>query len=198
MTVAEAYPNCPEVRPSAEPARGRRRRGDHATGRWSRGTALDRDERALVRRADTFFVASSNPAGHVDASHRGGEPGFVELVDERTLSVPDYPGNHMAQHPRKPRAEPARGRDVPRLRERTRADGDRHGGDRVRTPRSRGGTGRSWRFRVEEWFSFALPARLESELLSSAHRAHQHLGREQSRLERLRPRVTGSTVLKTL
>jgi predicted pyridoxine 5'-phosphate oxidase superfamily flavin-nucleotide-binding protein len=60
-----------------------------------------------VAGADTFFVASWHPAGGADASHRGGQPGFVRVPDERTLEFPDYPGNNMfntlgnlAGHPR--------------------------------------------------------------------------------------------------
>ena len=48
-----------------------------------------------IRRADTFFIASFHPIGGADASHRGGFPGFVQVVDERTLIWPDYSGNGM-------------------------------------------------------------------------------------------------------
>jgi predicted pyridoxine 5'-phosphate oxidase superfamily flavin-nucleotide-binding protein len=46
--------------------------------------------------ADTFFLATTAPdGGGVDASHRGGEPGFVTVVDDRHLSWPDFNGNAM-------------------------------------------------------------------------------------------------------
>lgn len=48
-----------------------------------------------IREADTFFVASASSDGGADASHRGGNPGFVQVVDERTLLWPDYNGNAM-------------------------------------------------------------------------------------------------------
>ncbi|MCT4352657.1 pyridoxamine 5'-phosphate oxidase family protein [Streptomyces sp. Je 1-79] len=58
------------------------------------GTALTPDQERFVRAADTFFIATTAPDG-VDASHRGGNPGFV-LVDTPTeLSWLDYPGNAM-------------------------------------------------------------------------------------------------------
>jgi len=53
-----------------------------------------------IERADTFFVATGHRAEGeeafygMDASHRGGEPGFVSLTDTRTLSFPDYSGNN--------------------------------------------------------------------------------------------------------
>lgn len=72
-----------------------------------RGDALDSRQRAAIAAADTFFIASWHPTGGADASHRGGRPGFIEVVDERTLRFPDYPGNNMfntlgnlAGHPR--------------------------------------------------------------------------------------------------
>ncbi len=62
------------------------------------GQALGAAERAMIAAADTFFIASalgrSDESGHgVDASHRGGLPGFVRGDDEHTLTVPDFSGN---------------------------------------------------------------------------------------------------------
>jgi predicted pyridoxine 5'-phosphate oxidase superfamily flavin-nucleotide-binding protein len=72
-----------------------------------RSSALDARARALVARADTFFIATWHPVGGADASHRGGRPGFVRVRDGQTLEFPDYPGNNMfntlgnlAGHPR--------------------------------------------------------------------------------------------------
>jgi predicted pyridoxine 5'-phosphate oxidase superfamily flavin-nucleotide-binding protein len=57
---------------------------------------------ALVRRSDTFFIASAAPqagtdAAHgVDVSHRGGRPGFVRVdrtEAETVLTIPDFRGN---------------------------------------------------------------------------------------------------------
>jgi predicted pyridoxine 5'-phosphate oxidase superfamily flavin-nucleotide-binding protein len=63
--------------------------------------AIDGDARAIVERADTFFIASQHlGAGEdrrngVDVSHRGGRSGFVRVADARTLVWPDYRGNFM-------------------------------------------------------------------------------------------------------
>ena len=64
-------------------------------GEARRSSSLDERERAMVARADTFFIATWHPAGGADVSHRGGRPGFVRVLDERTLEFPDYPGNNM-------------------------------------------------------------------------------------------------------
>jgi len=57
---------------------------------------LDQDARDLIRRADTFFVAShahgDQPQGGADVSHRGGQPGFVKIEGDR-LWIPDFTGN---------------------------------------------------------------------------------------------------------
>ncbi|WP_310741837.1 pyridoxamine 5'-phosphate oxidase family protein [Microbispora sp. H13382] len=46
-----------------------------------------------IAEADTFFIASHSPEHGADASHRGGEPGFVTVEGPRRLSWPDYVGN---------------------------------------------------------------------------------------------------------
>ena len=65
-------------------------------------TELSGDARDLVRRSDTFFVATSaSPtpdARHgVDISHRGGRPGFIGVEPDGALVVPDYFGNRYFQ-----------------------------------------------------------------------------------------------------
>ena len=42
-------------------------------------------------------VASSNSDGDCDASPKGGKPGFVKIIDERTLMMPDIGGNNLFQ-----------------------------------------------------------------------------------------------------
>src|SRR5262249_26812226 len=47
--------------------------------------------------ADTLFIGSVHEGTGADASHRGGRPGFVRVVDEKRLRLPDYAGNNMFQ-----------------------------------------------------------------------------------------------------
>jgi predicted pyridoxine 5'-phosphate oxidase superfamily flavin-nucleotide-binding protein len=54
-------------------------------------------QQRLIREADTFFIASSHRDGGADASHRGGNPGFVHVLNETKLIWPDYSGNGMFQ-----------------------------------------------------------------------------------------------------
>lgn len=45
--------------------------------------------------ADTLFVGSGHDDDHIDVGHRGGNPGFVKILDAHTLRIPDYNGNSM-------------------------------------------------------------------------------------------------------
>ncbi len=59
------------------------------------GAQLTEAQRSWIEGADTFFLATHSPEGGADASHRGGSPGFITVIDDRTLAFPDYSGNNM-------------------------------------------------------------------------------------------------------
>ncbi|MEV5880577.1 pyridoxamine 5'-phosphate oxidase family protein [Streptomyces sp. NPDC052101] len=67
---------------------------DRPPGNPRRLTELDAQATEFIRSADTFFLATVHPGG-ADASHRGGNPGFVQVASPRELTWPDYPGNAM-------------------------------------------------------------------------------------------------------
>ena len=52
--------------------------------------------RQFVERSPFVVVASGRPDGGLDVSPRGDPPGFVRILDERTLLLPDRPGNRIA------------------------------------------------------------------------------------------------------
>ena len=56
---------------------------------------IDADDRAFIERQDMFFLATCDPAGQPQCSYKGGEPGFVRVLDERTIAFPSYDGNGM-------------------------------------------------------------------------------------------------------
>jgi hypothetical protein len=58
-------------------------------------TAFTEEDRAFIERCPMFFVATADAHGHPDCSYKGGLPGFVRVVDGRTLAFPDYDGNGM-------------------------------------------------------------------------------------------------------
>ena len=94
LLVDRAYANCSRFiqrrRLVGEVA------GDVAATRI--GGALTAAQQEWIASADTLFIASAHPGapdGGADASHRGGFPGFVRVVDARRLVFEDYPGNAM-------------------------------------------------------------------------------------------------------
>ena len=56
---------------------------------------IDSDEKALIENLDMFFLATSDDQGHPNCSYKGGKPGFVRVLDERTVAFPNYDGNGM-------------------------------------------------------------------------------------------------------
>jgi uncharacterized protein len=53
------------------------------------------DDRAFIELVPMFFLATADADGWPDCSYKGGQPGFVRVVDEKTLAFPSYDGNGM-------------------------------------------------------------------------------------------------------
>ena len=54
---------------------------------------LDRYDKAFIESLDMFFLATVDAEGRANCSYKGGVAGFVRVVDEHTLAIPDYDGN---------------------------------------------------------------------------------------------------------
>lgn len=52
--------------------------------------------RQFVERAPFVCIATASPDGGLDVSPRGDPAGFVQILDERTLFLPERPGNKLA------------------------------------------------------------------------------------------------------
>ena len=52
-------------------------------------------DRAFIEARDMVFVATADADGFPSCSYKGGDPGFVHVLDERTLALPNYDGNGM-------------------------------------------------------------------------------------------------------
>ena len=101
IRVAQSFGNCPQYIQAREldlrvgPETIRTKRPVHC------GHALGKAEAAMIARSDTFFIASrfredgDDWRQGIDASHRGGLPGFVIVAHETSLLFPDYAGNCM-------------------------------------------------------------------------------------------------------
>jgi PPOX class probable FMN-dependent enzyme len=57
---------------------------------------LDEHSRWFIERAPFVFVATANALGQCDVSPKGDAPGFVKVLDDETLVMPDRPGNNRA------------------------------------------------------------------------------------------------------
>jgi PPOX class probable FMN-dependent enzyme len=63
-------------------------------GAWKKDIGmLDETARRLIAASPLVVVASQDAEGHADATPRGGPPGFVAVLDEHHLAIPDATGN---------------------------------------------------------------------------------------------------------
>lgn len=168
VTVREAYPNCPRFiqRRLLKSVQQDSGRDGVATG-----AAIAGGVATLIRNADTVFLASYHPEAGADASHRGGSPGFIGLVGERTLRVPDYAGNSLFNTFGNVERNGMLGLCIPDFA---------HGRLLQLTGEARllwdqpdpagltDGTGRFWEFQVAGWVLRQVPQRLEWETLDAS------------------------------
>jgi predicted pyridoxine 5'-phosphate oxidase superfamily flavin-nucleotide-binding protein len=56
---------------------------------------LNADDRVFIERMEMFFLATADELGQPNCSYKGGDPGFVRVLDERTIAFPCYDGNGM-------------------------------------------------------------------------------------------------------
>src|SRR4051795_12308186 len=72
-----------------------RRLADRIDERFVQRPEIEPDDRAFIERMDMFFLATADAEGHPTCSYKGGEPGFVRVLDEHTIAFPNYDGNGM-------------------------------------------------------------------------------------------------------
>jgi uncharacterized protein len=53
------------------------------------------EDRAFIESMDMLFLATADEHGRPTCSYKGGDPGFVRVLDERTIAFPNYDGNGM-------------------------------------------------------------------------------------------------------
>ena len=53
------------------------------------------EDRAFIESMDMLFLATADEHGRPTCSYKGGDPGFVRVLDERTIAFPSYDGNGM-------------------------------------------------------------------------------------------------------
>jgi predicted pyridoxine 5'-phosphate oxidase superfamily flavin-nucleotide-binding protein len=58
-------------------------------------TEIGPEEKGFIESRDFFFLTTVDHKGRPTVSHKGGDPGFVKVVDAGTLMFPSYDGNGM-------------------------------------------------------------------------------------------------------
>ena len=58
-------------------------------------TLVTPEDREFIERRDMFFLATADAEGRPNCSYKGGDPGFVRVLDPGTLVFPNYDGNGM-------------------------------------------------------------------------------------------------------
>jgi predicted pyridoxine 5'-phosphate oxidase superfamily flavin-nucleotide-binding protein len=87
----QVYANCPKY---IQQRTFTMQFADNCEPSANTNSELSREQVKWITSADTFFIATAHPTGGADASHRGGNPGFVHVRDNQ-LIIPDYSGNLM-------------------------------------------------------------------------------------------------------
>lgn len=168
VAIREAYPNCPkyiqrrQLRQFGEP---------RLPVQAAHGTVLRGAVEHLIRGADTLFVASHHAANGADASHRGGKAGFVRLVDDSTLRIPDYAGNSLFNTFGNFTVDGRAGICIPdfergQLLQLTGSASVLW--DQPDPGKETGGTGRFWEFKVDRWILRDTPQPMAWEYLDAS------------------------------
>lgn len=56
---------------------------------------IDEQDRLFIESRDMFFLATADEHGQPTCSYKGGDPGFVKVIDNKTIVFPSYDGNGM-------------------------------------------------------------------------------------------------------
>jgi predicted pyridoxine 5'-phosphate oxidase superfamily flavin-nucleotide-binding protein len=72
-----------------------RRLADRLDDRFVSRRIIDANDKAFIERLDMFFLATADAEGHPQCSYKGGDPGFVRVLEPRTIAFPSQDGNGM-------------------------------------------------------------------------------------------------------
>ncbi|RLA16009.1 MAG: flavin-nucleotide-binding protein [Gammaproteobacteria bacterium] len=99
LQIDQAFGNCPAYIKKRDMEVLSQHLATTQRGEPVTGEQLTPADRLLIEAAETFFIATHYSGDTVqlgngtDVSHRGGDPGFVEVTNNTTLLIPDYAGN---------------------------------------------------------------------------------------------------------
>jgi predicted pyridoxine 5'-phosphate oxidase superfamily flavin-nucleotide-binding protein len=163
VDVAESYAICPKYIQKRDIQMLKEM--DGSSGSLTRnGVALEEHHVEQIRRADTFFVASSHATYGPDVSHRGGRPGFVKVMEDGAFRIPDFRGNSMLSSFGNFTINPNAGLvftdyETRRMLQLT-GKASLHW-DQPDAEGETGGTNRFWEFRTKFWLESEIPSSIQ-------------------------------------
>ena len=92
VKIKESYPNCPKY--IQQRAISNLKRHQSTKIEIKHGSKLNKVLQEWIAASDTFFIGSKSDDNKLDASHRGGNKGFIEIKGNM-LKIPDYKGNSL-------------------------------------------------------------------------------------------------------
>lgn len=155
LQVDYAFPNCPKYI--------QQRALDKSINAIPEYTSIEKGENLLpnkltdiIKNADTFYVGTADKNNALDASHRGGQPGFIEFFKDDVLKIPDYSGNNMFISLGNIHEKPEAGllfiddasKSLLQLQGKATID---FNNSTLEDNKKTGGTGRFWYFKIEEY-----------------------------------------------
>ena len=98
MTTQVLYPSDVAFTPSVKAVQARKGSRPsyarvEAAGSWE--TRITPDLKAFIEAQTSVFLATANKEGQPYIQHRGGPPGFLQALDDRTIGFADFAGNRQ-------------------------------------------------------------------------------------------------------
>ena len=144
------------------------------TASYEKGVTLDEYAKEWILNAHTFFICTQTKKGDIEASHRGGNIGFIQMLENDILRVPDYFGNSMystlGNIYENPKAallfiDYEKGETL-QLTGKAELQFDQNTEDDLRRS---GDTGRFWTFETKKWIRTLNHHKIKSEFIDFSH-----------------------------
>jgi predicted pyridoxine 5'-phosphate oxidase superfamily flavin-nucleotide-binding protein len=168
LRVTQSFPNCPKYITKREIDVELIEASD-ADSNFSEGSTLPERIQKMITAADVLFLATGHAERGNDASHRGGSPGFLEVVSKNTVRLPDYSGNGLFNSLGNMVGDPQVGLLIPdfeRGRQLQMTAAAKILWDQADPDGKTSGTNRFVEFAISQWLERPLPARLRSAVVS--------------------------------
>ena len=168
LSVTQTFPNCPKYITKRE-IEVELAKVPEGKSKVSEGTTLPARLQKMIAAADVLFLATGHAQRGNDASHRGGSPGFIEILNKNTLRIPDYPGNGLFNSLGNVVGDAHVGLLLPdfeQCRQLQLTATARILWDQPDPEGKTGGTNRFVEFTISRWLERPLPARLKSSVVS--------------------------------